>query len=161
MCIDIHKQLSDLVAVGLNNGCVAVYSLLEKSKQPIYNSTASSGKHKGIPVMQVKWQEDDLDSNHNFISVSADGRVVSWTLREPLTHLILFIFLFGSAGVAEWAGESPPINSSDVHFLRTGTLSRLEGNIRHSMSRATWMLDTMGTSVSVDSPVAEMESSHH
>ncbi|XP_077088969.1 dynein axonemal intermediate chain 1-like [Siphateles boraxobius] len=86
MCIDIHKQLSDLVAVGLNNGCVAVYSLLEKSKQAIYKSTASSGKHKG-PVMQVKWQEDHLDSNHNFISVSADGRVVSWTLRE---HELVF-----------------------------------------------------------------------
>ncbi|CAM4695027.1 unnamed protein product [Leuciscus chuanchicus] len=51
MCVDIHKQLPHLVAVGLNNGCVAVYDLLEESKQPIYTSTASSGKHKGS-VMQ-------------------------------------------------------------------------------------------------------------
>ncbi|XDV42427.1 hypothetical protein PO909_011093 [Leuciscus waleckii] len=81
MCVDIHKQLAHLVAVGLNNGCVAVYDLLEESKQPIYTSTASSGKHKGS-VMQVKWQGDDSDGNHRFISVAADGRVVSWTLRK-------------------------------------------------------------------------------
>lgn len=29
---------------------------------------------------QVKWQNDDIDKNHNFFSVSSDGRVVSWTL---------------------------------------------------------------------------------
>ncbi|KAK9955249.1 hypothetical protein ABG768_015134 [Culter alburnus] len=86
MCVDIHEQMSYLVAVGLHDGCVAVYNLKKKSDQPIYNSTASSGKHRGA-VMQVKWQKDDLDSNHNFISVSADGRVVSWTLVK---HELVF-----------------------------------------------------------------------
>lgn len=52
MCVDIHEQLSYLVAVGLHDGCVAVYNLKKKSDQPIYNSTASSGKHRGA-VMQV------------------------------------------------------------------------------------------------------------
>ncbi|RXN26925.1 dynein intermediate chain axonemal [Labeo rohita] len=86
MCIDIHEHLSHLVAVGLYDGCVAVYNLKKKTDQPIYNSRASPGKHKGA-VMQVKWQKDDLDSNHNFISVSADGRVVSWTLVK---HELVF-----------------------------------------------------------------------
>ncbi|XP_051733880.1 dynein axonemal intermediate chain 1-like [Ctenopharyngodon idella] len=86
MCVDIHKPQGHLVAVGFHDGCVAVYSLLRKKKKPIYNSRASSGKHRG-PVMQVKWQQDDLDNNHNFFSVSADGRVVSWTLRE---HELVF-----------------------------------------------------------------------
>lgn len=30
--------------------------------------------------VQVRWQKDDMDSNHNFYSVSSDGRIVSWTL---------------------------------------------------------------------------------
>lgn len=30
--------------------------------------------------VQVRWQNDDLDNNHVFYSVSSDGRVVSWTL---------------------------------------------------------------------------------
>ncbi|NP_001074027.1 dynein, axonemal, intermediate chain 1, paralog 2 [Danio rerio] len=86
MCVDIHEQLSYLVAVGLYDGCVSVYDLRKKSDQPMYNSIASSGKHTGA-VWQVKWQKDDLDSNHNFFSVSTDGRVVSWTLVK---HEIVF-----------------------------------------------------------------------
>ncbi|KAG7476534.1 hypothetical protein MATL_G00083930 [Megalops atlanticus] len=79
MCLDIHEKLSHLVAVGFYDGCVAVYNLKEESPQPSYRSTAKSGKHTD-PVWQVKWQKDDMDNNHNFFSVSSDGRVVSWTL---------------------------------------------------------------------------------
>ncbi|XP_030623882.1 dynein, axonemal, intermediate chain 1, paralog 2 [Chanos chanos] len=79
MCLDIHDQQTHLVAVGFYDGCVAVYNLKEKSLEPVYKSTAKSGKHTD-PVWQVKWQKDDMDNNHNFFSVSSDGRVVSWTL---------------------------------------------------------------------------------
>ncbi|KAI4901488.1 hypothetical protein NFI96_012302 [Prochilodus magdalenae] len=79
MCLDIHKQLSYLVAVGFYDGCVAVYNLKEDGSQPVYKSTAKTGKHTD-PVWQVKWQEDDIANNHNFFSVSSDGRVASWTL---------------------------------------------------------------------------------
>uniref|UniRef100_A0A4W4EA91 Dynein axonemal intermediate chain 1 n=1 Tax=Electrophorus electricus TaxID=8005 RepID=A0A4W4EA91_ELEEL len=83
MCLDIHKQLSYLVAVGFYDGCVAIYNLKEQGPQPVYRSTARSGKHTD-PVWQVKWQKDDTDNNHNFFSVSSDGRVVSWTLVKVL-----------------------------------------------------------------------------
>ncbi|KAJ8392791.1 hypothetical protein AAFF_G00072750 [Aldrovandia affinis] len=79
MCLDIHGGLSHLVAVGFYDGCVAVYNLKEESPQPVYKSTAKTGKHTNV-VFQVKWQKDDMDNNHNFFSVSSDGRVVSWTL---------------------------------------------------------------------------------
>ncbi|KAL4609485.1 dynein intermediate chain 1, axonemal-like [Arapaima gigas] len=79
MCLDIHPNLPHLVAVGFYSGCVAVYSLKEKSTQPIYKSTAMSGMLTQ-PVWQVKWQKDNMDNNHNFFSVSSDGCVVSWTL---------------------------------------------------------------------------------
>ncbi|XP_026052082.1 dynein intermediate chain 1, axonemal-like [Carassius auratus] len=86
MCVDVHEDLSHLVAVGLYDGCVAVYNLRKKSDEPFWNSRANPGRHKGA-VTQVKWQKDDLDSNHNFISVSADGRLVSWTLVK---HELVF-----------------------------------------------------------------------
>ncbi|XP_040890100.1 dynein, axonemal, intermediate chain 1, paralog 2 [Toxotes jaculatrix] len=79
LCLDIHKQHSYLVAVGFYNGCVAVYNLKEEGLEPVYKSTAKTGKHTD-PVWQVRWQSDDMDNNHNFYSVSSDGRVVSWTL---------------------------------------------------------------------------------
>ncbi|XP_066501170.1 dynein, axonemal, intermediate chain 1, paralog 2 isoform X2 [Hoplias malabaricus] len=79
MCLDIHEQLSYLVAVGFYDGCVAVYNLKEDRPQPVYKSTTETGKHTD-PVWQVKWQKDDMDNNHNFYSISSDGRVVSWTI---------------------------------------------------------------------------------
>ncbi|KAM4583089.1 dynein, axonemal, intermediate chain 1, paralog 2 [Fundulus diaphanus] len=79
LCLDIHPQHSYLVAVGLYDGCVAVYNLKKKEPHPIYKSTAKTGKHTD-PVWQVRWQNDDLDNNHVFYSVSSDSRVVSWTL---------------------------------------------------------------------------------
>ncbi|XP_071751975.2 dynein, axonemal, intermediate chain 1, paralog 2 [Centroberyx gerrardi] len=79
MCLDIHEELSCLVAVGFYDGCVAVYNLIVQGVQPVYKSTAKTGKHTD-PVWQVRWQNDDMDNNHNFYSVSSDGRVVSWTL---------------------------------------------------------------------------------
>ncbi|XP_076850989.1 dynein, axonemal, intermediate chain 1, paralog 2 isoform X1 [Brachyhypopomus gauderio] len=79
MCLDLHPQFSYLVAVGFYDGRVAVYNLKEEGPQPVYRSTSKSGKHTD-PVWQVKWQTDDTDNNHNFFSVSSDGRVVSWTL---------------------------------------------------------------------------------
>ncbi|XP_043978818.1 dynein, axonemal, intermediate chain 1, paralog 2 isoform X2 [Gambusia affinis] len=79
LCLDIHPQLSYLVAVGFYDGCVAVYNLKEETVHPVYKSTASTGKHTD-PVWQVRWQNDDMDNNHMFCSVSSDGRVVAWTL---------------------------------------------------------------------------------
>ena len=35
--------------------------------------TAKSGKHAD-PAWQVAWQENDVDNNLNFYSVSSDGR---------------------------------------------------------------------------------------
>lgn len=42
--------------------------------------------------IQVHWQNDDLDGNHNFCSVSTDGRIVSWTLVKvrQQNHVRLF-----------------------------------------------------------------------
>ncbi|KAE8298114.1 Dynein intermediate chain 2, ciliary [Larimichthys crocea] len=81
LCLDIHEQHSYLVAVGFYDGSVAVYNLKKKGQEPVYMSTAKTGKHTD-PVWQVRWQSDDLDNNHNFYSVSSDGRVVSWTLSK-------------------------------------------------------------------------------
>lgn len=52
LCLDIHQQRSHLVAVGFYDGCVAVYNLKEKGTEPVYISTAKTGKHID-PVWQV------------------------------------------------------------------------------------------------------------
>lgn len=50
MCVDIHENLSYLVAVGFYDGCVAVYNLKEHSDQPAYMSTAKTGIKKELAI---------------------------------------------------------------------------------------------------------------
>uniref|UniRef100_A0A669CGR8 Dynein, axonemal, intermediate chain 1, paralog 1 n=1 Tax=Oreochromis niloticus TaxID=8128 RepID=A0A669CGR8_ORENI len=112
MCLDIHVQYFHLVAVGFYNGCVAVYSLKEEGREPVYKSTAKTGKHTD-PVWQVHWQSDDMDSNHNFYSVSSDGRVVSWTLVKNELVFTDIIRLTLTGAVSE--GPKASGTSFDFH----------------------------------------------
>uniref|UniRef100_I3KTP7 Dynein axonemal intermediate chain 1 n=1 Tax=Oreochromis niloticus TaxID=8128 RepID=I3KTP7_ORENI len=117
MCLDIHVQYFHLVAVGFYNGCVAVYSLKEEGREPVYKSTAKTGKHTD-PVWQVHWQSDDMDSNHNFYSVSSDGRVVSWTLvkNELVFTDIIRLTLTGAVSEGPKGAQAPTSGTSfDFH----------------------------------------------
>ncbi|XP_045885069.1 dynein, axonemal, intermediate chain 1, paralog 2 isoform X1 [Micropterus dolomieu] len=119
LCLDIHEQHSYLVAVGFYDGCVAVYNLKEEGLEPAYKSTAKTGKHTD-PVWQVRWQSDDMDNNHNFYSVSSDGRVVSWTLvkNELVFTDIIRLSLNGAVSEGPEGGPQPRIacgTSFDFH----------------------------------------------
>ncbi|KAL5004410.1 hypothetical protein ScPMuIL_017866 [Solemya velum] len=85
MCLDVHPEHPYLVSVGFYDGSVGVYNV-EKRDGPIHRCTAKNGKHTD-PVWQVRWQKDDLENNHNFYSVSSDGRIVHWTIiKNELTY---------------------------------------------------------------------------
>ncbi|KAM7401799.1 hypothetical protein PAMP_017078 [Pampus punctatissimus] len=119
LCLDIHKQHSFLVAVGFYDGCVAVYNLKEEGLEPVYKSTAKTGRHTD-PVWQVRWQNDDMDNNHNFYSVSSDGRVVSWTLvkNELVFTDIIRLSLNGAVSEGPEDTQQPSIacgTSFDFH----------------------------------------------
>ncbi|KAG7493274.1 dynein intermediate chain 1, axonemal [Solea senegalensis] len=106
MCLDIHKECSYLVAVGFHNGCVAVYNLKQEGTEPVFKSTAKTGEHTD-PVWQVRWQKDDMDNNHNFYSVSADGRVVSWTLVKTELVFTDIIRLSMNGTISEGLEHAP------------------------------------------------------
>uniref|UniRef100_A0A8C5DLQ3 Dynein, axonemal, intermediate chain 1, paralog 2 n=1 Tax=Gouania willdenowi TaxID=441366 RepID=A0A8C5DLQ3_GOUWI len=110
LCLDIHKQHSYLVAVGFYDGCVAVYNLKRERAEPVYKSNANTGKHTD-PVWQVRWQNDDMDNNRNFYSVSSDGRVVSWTLVKVSNELVFtdIITLTLDCGVSEDLEGAQPL----------------------------------------------------
>ncbi|KAG7229755.1 hypothetical protein INR49_012551 [Caranx melampygus] len=110
LCLDIHDKHSSLVAVGFYDGCVAVYNLKQKGLKPVYKSTAKTGKHTD-PVWQVRWQHDDMDNNHNFYSVSSDGRVVSWTLikNELVFRDIIRLSLNGAVSAGPDGSQQPSI----------------------------------------------------
>ncbi|XP_052796191.1 dynein intermediate chain 2, ciliary-like isoform X3 [Mya arenaria] len=84
MCLDVHPEHPYMVAVGFYDGSVGVYNV-QKKDGPVHRCTAKNGKHTD-PVWQVRWQKDDLENNHNFYSISSDGRIAHWTiLKNELT----------------------------------------------------------------------------
>ncbi|XP_066566793.1 dynein axonemal intermediate chain 1 [Amia ocellicauda] len=100
MCLDINPLCPHLVVVGFYDGNVAVYNLIEKHEQPAFKSHSKSGRHTD-PVWQVKWQKVDLEERHTFFSVSADGRVVSWTLVKNELVFTDIIRLSGEGAVTD------------------------------------------------------------
>ena len=52
MSLDIHPEHPYLIAVGLYDGTVAVYTLKDKGSNPLYRSTTKTGKHTD-PVWQL------------------------------------------------------------------------------------------------------------
>lgn len=81
MCLDFHPQQSNLLACGLYDGTVQVYDIRNKTRTPIFQSTARTGKHTD-PVWQIFWEEADLNKWMQFYSISSDGRVTLWTLTK-------------------------------------------------------------------------------
>ncbi|XP_015235350.1 PREDICTED: dynein intermediate chain 1, axonemal [Cyprinodon variegatus] len=104
--LDIHPHHSYLLAVGFYDGCVAVYNLKKKEPHPVDRSTVKNGRHT-VPVWQVYCQKDDMDGNHIFYSVSADSRVVSWTLvkHKLISTDIIRLWLKGAASDAPHAAQ--------------------------------------------------------
>lgn len=81
MSVHFHPQHPSMIAVGLYDGNVLVYNIQKKTDQPVFKCQTKGGRHSD-PVWQVWWQNDDLDDNLNFFSVSSDGRVIRWTLLK-------------------------------------------------------------------------------
>ncbi|KAM7539800.1 hypothetical protein Aperf_G00000026405 [Anoplocephala perfoliata] len=85
LCLDIHPELHSLICVGFNDGSVGVYKLNQEKEGPLYLSTAYSSKNTD-PIWQVKWLRSDDQPNLLFYSISADGRVSSWSiLKDDIT----------------------------------------------------------------------------
>lgn len=92
MCLDYHPEYPYLMAVGFYDGAVAVYNLKEKNNAPAFISSAKNGKHTD-PVWQVCWQDNDLDNQLNFFSISSDGRVTCWSLIKNELHFTDIILI--------------------------------------------------------------------
>ena len=76
MSLDIHPEHPYLIAVGLYDGTVAVYTLKDKGSNPLYRSTAKTGKHTD-PV----WQVTHLGGVGGWsVWVECEGGVCGWSV---------------------------------------------------------------------------------
>ncbi|KAF4670515.1 WD repeat domain 78, partial [Perkinsus chesapeaki] len=104
----------NLLAVGMQNGGVAMWDLRQKGESPILDSAQSSAnsqqratggqqpqgggaagsslasRHTDV-VCDLKWVDRGADKipRESLVSVGADGKVVQWDMRKGLDHSVL------------------------------------------------------------------------
>lgn len=82
MCLEFNPSAPAMLAAGLANGNVLVFDVRSAKKEPVHRSNAGDRKHSDI-VWQIKWSRvEDASQKQSFYSVSADGRVLCWTLMK-------------------------------------------------------------------------------
>lgn len=79
--MDFHKELNSILAVGFENGGVAVFDIWLSGNHPIFVPSSKSKKHTD-PVYQIKWSLEK--TKMNFFSISSDGRVLNWFAMKNL-----------------------------------------------------------------------------
>jgi dynein intermediate chain 1, axonemal len=83
MCLDFNTELPNLIAAGYYDGSVAVYDLSDKEIKLDKFKISPKNIFKHLePVWQVRWQKNDVDDNPNFSSISSDGFVLVWTIKN-------------------------------------------------------------------------------
>jgi len=91
MCLDFHPKQSDIVAVGLYDGSVALHCLRYQSNvsAALYASSPKTGQHTD-PVWQIKWmagEDEGAGATYSFTSVSSDSKVMLWmVVKNELMH---------------------------------------------------------------------------
>ncbi|NWT61076.1 WDR78 protein, partial [Erythrocercus mccallii] len=86
--VDFSLASPNLLAVGMANGCVAIYDVRSSSHAALLDSSASLNKHKG-PVWQLRWVEQDRgaaagDKKEKLMCISGDGRMTQWFIQQRL-----------------------------------------------------------------------------
>ncbi|NXW75664.1 WDR78 protein, partial [Hirundo rustica] len=86
--VDFSLARPNLLAVGMANGCVAIYDVGSRSDAALLDSSASLNKHKG-PVWQLRWVEQDRgatagDKKERLVCISGDGRMTQWFIQQRL-----------------------------------------------------------------------------
>eukprot|EP00731_Ephydatia_muelleri_P004202 Em0002g378a len=81
MSLDIHPEHPYLIAVGLCDGTVAVYTLKDKGSNPLYRSTAKTGKHTdpcGSPLQMAT----------KYFTIFPDDIIPVWTVSGVVMGLV-------------------------------------------------------------------------
>jgi len=87
MCVACHPVRPSIVAAGTFNGEVVVWDMNNTDDPVIARSSIDDYFHRE-PVQRVEWMRDFSSKDHLLASVSADGKVLFWTLKNKLTYPI-------------------------------------------------------------------------
>ncbi|KAF4045262.1 WD domain G-beta repeat [Phytophthora infestans] len=82
MCVAFHPQNPSVVAAGSFNGEVFVWDM-EPAEYKFYSSGIGDYFHRE-PVTKVAWVYDIQTADYNIASVSGDGKILFWRVKDKL-----------------------------------------------------------------------------
>ncbi|GLD92243.1 hypothetical protein PINS_up000776 [Pythium insidiosum] len=126
MCVAFHPKNPSLVAAGSFNGEVLVWDL-EHDEYRFYASGIGDYFHRE-PVTKVAWVYDVQGAEYNVASVSGDGKVLFWRLKDKLAFPVEGYVLHLPTGVASSSSSSskpaPVIGGKSLAFSPSDKTSR-------------------------------------
>lgn len=77
----------NLIAAGTYDGVVAIYDIRRKEGNPVTENKEMLGKHNDA-VWEVQWvgKGSGGDKGETLVSISADSRVVEWSMKKGLEY---------------------------------------------------------------------------
>ncbi|NWV17793.1 WDR78 protein, partial [Origma solitaria] len=107
--VDFSLASPHLLAVGMANGCVAIYDVRSRNDAALLDSRASLNKHTG-PVWQLRWVEQDRgarggDKKERLMCISGDGRMTEWFIQQRLDCFDLMKIKRTESGKKKLPGE--------------------------------------------------------
>ncbi|KAK9915209.1 hypothetical protein WJX75_006207 [Coccomyxa subellipsoidea] len=88
--LDWATNSPNLLALGFNNGTMAMHDARTCQVEPLMQTGHSSGAHRD-PVWQLQWVDRGAEAEEVLVSVSTDGRVCLWSTSQGLKHVDLLV----------------------------------------------------------------------
>ncbi|NXH54397.1 WDR78 protein, partial [Rhabdornis inornatus] len=118
--VDFSLASPNLLAVGMANGCVAIYDVQSPKDTVLLDSSASLNKHKG-PVWQLRWVEQDRgDKRERLMCISGDGRMTQWFIQQRLDCFDVMKIKRTESGKKKLPGERERKSESPISQQAAG-----------------------------------------
>ncbi|KAG7386807.1 WD repeat-containing protein 34 [Phytophthora pseudosyringae] len=129
MCVAFHPQNPSVVAAGSFNGEVFVWDM-EPAEYKFYSSGIGDYFHRE-PVTKVAWVYDIQTADYNIASVSGDGKILFWRVKDKLAFPVEGYVMHLPQGIGAIGGKStndetraPVIGGKALAFSSTDKASR-------------------------------------
>ncbi|KAG3118746.1 hypothetical protein PI124_g8631 [Phytophthora idaei] len=129
MCVAFHPQNPSVVAAGSFNGEVFVWDM-EPAECKFYSSGIGDYFHRE-PVTKVAWVYDIQTADYNIASVSGDGKILFWRVKDKLAFPVEGYVMHLPHGIGGTGSKttndetrSPVIGGKALAFSSTDKASR-------------------------------------
>mmetsp|Transcript_1390 Transcript_1390/g.2105 ORF Transcript_1390/g.2105 Transcript_1390/m.2105 type:complete len:554 (-) Transcript_1390:233-1894(-) len=127
MCVAYHPEQPSVVAAGGFNGEVMVFNL-NRTEEPLVGYSKISDTSHREAVTQIEWLYDIRErSYHQLASISTDGRVLIWSMRNNCEYPVAGFHIAPDASTASSGRRGLTLGGSAMSFSKLDRSSFVVG----------------------------------